>query len=95
MCCYGEDLAEMLLDQGLAALGKTSVDLAVGRKLERWKVVLATWIKEHAGVNNRWFSERLHMGTIYNISKGIHQEIKKGNRRKGDWRKLKRAKSKA
>ncbi len=53
------------------------------------------WIKEHAGVNNRWFSERLHMGTIYNISKGIHQEIKKGNRRKGDWRKLKRAKSKA
>ena len=35
------------------------------------------------------------MGTIYNISKGIHQEIKEGNRRKGDWRKLKRAKSKA
>jgi len=92
---FGEDLAEMLLEQGLAALGKTSVDLALARKLESWKVVLATWIKEHAGVNNRWFSERLHMGTIYNISKGIHQEIKKGNRRKGDWRKLKRAKSKA
>ena len=78
-----------------AALWKTSVDLPVGRKLESWKVVLATWIKEHAEVNNRWFSERLRMGTIYNISKGIHQEITKGNRRKGDWRKLKRAKSNA
>ncbi len=72
MCCYGEDLAEMLLEQGLAALGKTSVDLAVGRKLESWKVVLATWIKEHAGVNNRWFSERLHIGTIYNIRQQGH-----------------------
>ena len=59
------------------------------RKLAAWKVVLATWIKENSGVNNRWFSENLHMGTIYSISKGIHQEIKQGNRRKRDWRTLK------
>ncbi len=32
MCCYGEDLAEMLLEQGLAALGKTADDLAVAQK---------------------------------------------------------------
>jgi len=53
-----------------------------------WKVVLASWIKEQCGVTNRWFSETMHMGTIYNISRALTEERKHGNRRKGDWRKL-------
>lgn len=92
---YGEDLAEVLLEAGLTNLGKTETDLRQERKLATWKVILATWIKENTGICNRWFSENMYMGTIYSISKAMSQEIKQGNRRKGDWIKLKKAKSKA
>jgi len=89
---FGDDLAEVLLEKGLKRLGKTPEDLELDRKLMPWKVVLASWIKEQCGVTNRWFSETMHMGTIYNISRALTEERKHGNRRKGDWRKLKTTK---
>ena len=89
---FGDDLAEVLLEKGLKRLGKTPEDLERDRKLMPWKVVLASWIKEQCGVTNRWFSETMHMGTIYNISRALTDERKQGNRRKGDWRKLKTTK---
>jgi len=85
-------LAEVLLEKGLKRLGKTPEDLERDRKLMPWKVVLASWIKEQCGVTNRWFSETMHMGTIYNISRALTEERQQGNRRKGDWRKLKTTK---
>jgi len=71
---YGQERAQVLLEEGLRRLGKTETDLQSDRKLAAWKVVLAGWIKQHCGVPNRWFSETLHMGNLYGISKAIAQE---------------------
>jgi len=46
-------------------------------------------------VTNRWFSEAMHMGSIYNISRALTEERNQANRRKGDWRKPKTTKQKA
>jgi len=73
---HGEERAEVLLEEGLRRLGKTASDLQSDRKLAAWKVVLAGWIKQHCGVTNRWFSETMHMGNLYGISKAITQERK-------------------
>jgi len=89
---FGDDMAEVLLAKGLKRLGKTPQDLKLDRKLMPWKVVLASWIKEQCGVTNRWFSQTMHMGSIYNISRALTEERKQANRRKGNWRKLKTAK---
>ncbi len=71
---YGEERAEFLLEKGLQRLGKRGSDLQSDHKLAAWKVVLAGWIKHHCGVPNRWFSETMHMGNLYGISKAIAQE---------------------
>ncbi len=85
---YGEDYAQDLLLEGLSRLDKGRGDVVSDLKLAAWKVVLASWIKLQCGVGNRWFSEHLCMGNIYNLSKAISIEQKQGNRRKGNWRKL-------
>lgn len=85
---FGEDRAELLLEKGLKRLRKTTEDLERDRKLMPWKVVLASWIKAQCGVSNRWFSETMRMGTIYNISRALSEERKHGNRKKGTWRAL-------
>ena len=92
---FGEERAELLLEKGLARLGKDERDLASDRKLVDWKVILASWIKLQCGVGNRWLSENLHMGNIYSISKAVTTETKQGNRRLKEWRKLGTPKPKA
>ena len=47
---YGQERAEVPLDQGLGRLGKSGGDLHKDRKLADWKVVLAGWIKVQCGV---------------------------------------------
>jgi putative transposase len=84
---YGEDRAETLLEMGLRRLGKTGSDLESDRKFAVWKVVLAAWIKQHCGVTNRWFSEAMHMGSIYDISKAVAQE-RRSHRQAKLWRRL-------
>ncbi len=64
------------------------------RKLAVWKVVLAGWIKQHCGVTNRWFSETLHMGNLYGISKAVAQERKRP-RQEALWRTIQTPISKA
>lgn len=91
---YGEERAETLLEEGLRRLGKKGADLSSDRKLAPWKVVLAGWIKRHCAVTNRWFSETMHMGNIYGISKAVTQESK-ANRHAKLWQLLRTPKSKA
>jgi putative transposase len=79
---YGPERAERLLERGLERLGKRSQDLETDLKLAEWKVVLAAWIRLQCGVSNRWFSEWMHMGSIYNVSKAVIGEL----RRKGQGR---------
>ena len=92
---FGQDRAEVLLKEGLSCLGKEERDLVADQKLARWKVVLASWIKLRCGVSNRWFSENLHMGNIYSVSKAIAAETKTDRKRTREWQKLKTPKSKA
>ena len=92
---YGEEYAQVLLQEGLGRLDKRSQDLASDLKLAAWKVILASWTKLQCGVGNRWFSEYLHMGSIYSISKAVSAELSQGSRRKRMWRKLGTPKSKA
>ena len=92
---FGEEYAQVLLQEGLKRLGKSEVDLASDLKLASWKVILASWIKMQCGISNRWFSEELCMGNIYSISKAVSGELSQGNRRKKLWRKLCTPKSKA
>ena len=91
---YGEERAETLLEEGLRRLGKKGADLSSDRKLAPWKVVLAGWIKRHCAVTNRWFSEAMHMGNIYGISKAVAQE-NKTRRNAKLWQALRTPKSKA
>jgi hypothetical protein len=58
-------------------------------------VVLASWIKLQCGLSNRWFSENLHMGNIYSISKAVAAETKTDSKRSKEWKKLGMPKSKA
>ena len=92
---FGQAYAEVLLQKGLSCLGKKKRQLASDRKLARWKVVLASWIKLQCGVSNRWFSQNLYMGNIYSISKAIAAETRTGNKQSKEWRKLKTTISKA
>ena len=89
---FGSDSAEVLLERGLRRLGKTGNDLKVERKLTPWKVALASWIKQQCGVNNQWFSEHMHMGTIYTISNAIAKENKSDWRNSVYWKKLRTTK---
>jgi hypothetical protein len=73
---FGEENAEILLQEGLARLGKCEQDLSSDLKLATWKVVLASWIKLQCRVGNRWFSDNLHMGSIYGISKAVSAELR-------------------
>ena len=91
---YGEERAETLLEEGLRRLGRKQPDLSSDRKLAAWKVVLAGWIKLHCGVTNRWFSEAMHMGNIYGISKAVTQENNAKQHAKL-WQLLRTPKSKA
>jgi len=95
LCGFGETYADILLQEGLSCLGKKERELACDRKLAHWKVVLASWIKLQCGVSNRWFSENLHMGNIYGISKAVAAETKTGSKRSMEWLKLETPKSKA
>jgi len=50
---FGNDQAEILLNEGLKLLGKTEQDLKSDLKMAPWKITLACWIKVQCGVNNR------------------------------------------
>ena len=66
--------------------------------LRSWRpgrLLKACWIELQCGLGNRWFSENLHMGSIFSISKAVVAETKQANRRLKLWRKLDTPKSKA
>jgi putative transposase len=91
---YGQERAEALLAKGLSRLRRGDQDLQTDLKLAEWKVALAAWIKLQCGVTNRWFSEAMHMGNIYGISKAVAADLRRKGRSK-TWRALGTPKSKA
>jgi len=86
---FGDEGAETLLTKGLLSLGKSETDLETTPKGAEWKVVLACWIKSQCGVSNQWLSTRLHMGSMYYVSRLVCEENKRPKGRRKLWRQLK------
>jgi REP element-mobilizing transposase RayT len=77
---YGEGLREanelrweMLLDKGLSALGKNGECIATDLKSARWKVLLATLLKQKSSVTNAWLTQQLNMGTPDAVSRYVSE----------------------
>jgi len=67
---HGEQAAEQLLRQGLAALGLAADDLALPPKVSAQKAALVGWLRERTTVSLRWLNDRLHMGHYTNAGRG-------------------------
>lgn len=80
-----EPLWEVRLRQGLAALGKTDVDLLSDRKGADWKVMLAGYLRKRCLTPNVWLAERLNMGTAKSVSSRISQFRKDGYAQDSQW----------
>jgi len=68
-----------LLERGAATLGASLEQSRSTPKSAPWKIALASWIKRHSSVPNRWLSEQLHMGPPDAVSRYIG-ELSKGGR---------------
>ncbi len=70
---------EVALTSGAKQLCRNLDSAQLDPKSADWKVALATWMKTHTTVNNRWLSERLHMGAPDGVSRYC-SECKSGKR---------------
>lgn len=60
-----------LLDQGMAAIGRTPEMARQAPKSAAWKLAVAAWMKSRTQVNNGWLSERLHLGAPAAFSRNL------------------------
>lgn len=69
------DLAEVLRQEALSKLlrqaGKTRSDLAREGKSVPWKVAVAAFMKRRTTASNRWLSEQLCLGNLYEVSRKV------------------------
>ena len=56
----------------LEALGKSEEDLGADRKSAKWKVAIATYMKERSLARNGWLADRLRMGNPKSLSCYVH-----------------------
>jgi REP element-mobilizing transposase RayT len=84
-----EPLWERRLQQGLAALCKTDLDLLSARKSVDWKVALARHLRESSLAPNRWIAEHLHMGTPDSVSSRVSEHRKSESAKMISWERLK------
>jgi len=68
---HDETEAEALLQLGLSCLGMVGADLAVLKKGDARKKVIAWMIHKKTGVKVEWITGRLHMGTTSNFARYI------------------------
>jgi putative transposase len=85
---HGEQAAEQLLQQGMAALELAADDLVLMPKASAEKAALARWLRERTTVSLRWLSGRLDMGHYTNASRSPRKMNPSG------LRKFKQARSK-
>lgn len=69
------DLAEAMRQEFLAnalrQVGKQRADLVRDGKSAPWKVAVAAVMKRRTTVTNRWLSEHLHLGNLYEVSRKV------------------------
>ena len=56
----------------LTRLGRSSDELQNSGKSEEWKLALAASLKSRTTVTNRWLSENLHLGNLYEVSRKVN-----------------------
>ncbi len=64
---------EMLLDAGLAALGKDTQSITTDLKSAQWKVMLACLLKQKSSATNVWITKQLNMGTSDAVSRYVSE----------------------
>ena len=77
---YGDGLREanrlrweMLLEKGLASLGKEAAAIDSDLKSARWKVMLAALLKQKTSATNVWITGQLNMGTPDAVSRYVSE----------------------
>lgn len=82
---YGEGLREanrlrweMLLEKGLASLGKDAASIATDLKSAKWKIMLAALLKQKTSATNVWITRQLHMGTPDAVSRYVSEFRRNG-----------------
>ena len=75
-----EDLWWTQVEELLAKLGKSAVDLERDGKSEPWKVALAAVLKSRTTVTNRWLSEHLHLGNLHEVSRKVNLWLRQPDR---------------
>ncbi len=68
-----EQVWEEKLQQALVALGREESELTVGVKSARWKVALATFLKERTQASNPWLAVRLGMNRPVYVSRLVSE----------------------
>jgi putative transposase len=63
--------AERLLMELLAQFGRTTDDLRRDPKSAPWKIALAAALKQRTHATNRWLGERLHAGSLHQVSRKV------------------------
>ena len=66
-----ETALQETLDELLARLGRTRVEMVQAGKFESWKVALAAAMKARTTVTNQWLSENLAMGSLHEVSRQV------------------------
>ena len=59
------------LAKALATLGRSEADAAAAQKSERWKLAIATWMRETTQARNAWLSVKLNLGTPPALSRNL------------------------
>lgn len=63
--------AEALIAHQLRQLGRSAEDLRHDSKSAPWKIALAASVKQQTLVTNRWLGERLHLGSLHQVSRKL------------------------
>ena len=81
---------QQLLKSALKTLGKSDLDLETDQKSVRWKLALASWIKEQTSIKNKVLSEQLNMGHPATMSNHITAYRRTRQKRCEHYRKFRR-----
>jgi putative transposase len=80
----GQSAANKALEKGLRVCGLKKNELALMRKGEERKLLLAGWVRKHFPVSARWCASQLHMGHVSTVARATRFY----NKASGKWSRL-------
>ena len=76
------------LQEGIKHFQKTTGKPLSSKKSALWKLIIATWMRQHTSVPNKWLAENLQMGTPGTVSAYVGQFLRKGETKTQQFRNL-------